>query len=373
MQEITRNTRIIDLINFVGNNPELLQQTIGSVAAIADANSGNRRDGLDAKMGIMDFYEAYYKPFVSESTGAKPSTILCREQALAFWVQINGNTPLADVTRRDTANFINGMRKLRQPKGGKPYSEATIRKHARAISSVLNAAGPACSTYPHAVGLLPSVPQFPVVHVWVNISAKTPTLEEFQRILDACDRAKNMDMEKFYPEKTIKPGQEIDGATWWRALYMVLYNTGLRSGELFKAKWGDIREINRRKYLHIPVENEKKHLEKQIPLNEAACEALCTLPYRGPDQLIFGCNGRKTQMMRWRKKIAARANVPVCMTCPHAMRRMTGTYVENPQKVLGHTNAATTRNHYTAMAAVARYMDNLPQPQPKKKEGTNEG
>jgi len=51
------------------------------------------------------------------------------------------------------------------------------------------------------------------------------------------------------------------------------------------------------------------------------------------------------------------------MTSPHAMRRMVGTYVENPQKVLGHTNAATTRNHYTALEAVGRYLDELPQPE----------
>ena len=360
--EITRETRLIDLINFFGDHPELLNATVGSVAAIADANSGNRADGLDPRMGIMEFYNMDYKPFVSESNGVKPGTITQREIALDFWVQINGNTPLASVSRIETANFVNGMRAMRQP-NGKPYAEATIRKHTRAISSVLSAAGPSSSTYPHAVGLLQSVPAFPIVHVWVNVTAKTPTLEEYQRLLAACDRAKNMDMTKFYPLSTLRHGQEIDGATWWRALFVVLYNTGLRRGELFAAKWGDIREINRRKYLHIPVEHEKKHLEKQIPLNQAAIDALNTLPNRGPDQLIFGTNGRKTQLFRWRKKISAKANVPLCRTSPHAMRRMCATYVENPQKVLGHTNAATTRNHYTAMQAVLRYMDNLPQPE----------
>jgi len=170
-------------------------------------------------------------------------------------------------------------------------------------------------------------------------------------------------MSRIYPPETMPKGLEITAPEWWKALYMLLYNTGLRRGELFSATWEQIREVNGRAMLYIPAESEKKGMEKFIPLNAGAIEALNMLPRRKDGETILRADGTKTSLWRGRKIIAEKAQVPMAMTSPHAMRRMVGTYVENPQKVLGHTNAATTRNHYTALEAVGRYLDELPQPE----------
>lgn len=196
----------------------------------------------------------------------------------------------------------------------------------------------------------------------LNISGKTPTLRQFKAILDACRHLKT-DMSRIYPPETMPKGLEITAPEWWKALYMLLYNTGLRRGELFSATWEQIREVNGRAMLYIPAESEKKGMEKFIPLNAGAIEALNMLPRRKDGETILRADGTKTSLWRGRKIIAEKAQVPMAMTSPHAMRRMVGTYVENPQKVLGHTNAATTRNHYTALEAVGRYLDELPQPE----------
>ncbi len=104
-------------------------------------------------------------------------------------------------------------------------------------------------------------------------------------------------------------------------------------------------------------------MKKFIPLNAGAIEALNMLPRRGADDLILGNVGTKTALWRGRKIIAETARVPMATTSPRAMRRMAGTYAENPQKVPGHANAATARNHYTALEAVGRRLDELPQPE----------
>lgn len=360
MTTITKETTLLELFNAAAKAPELLKLSLGAAAVLAEANSAKRKDGLSSKMTVSEFYAAYYSRYVSDANGVKPATKYYREYALKLWEEIIGFPALEEITQETTADFVLGLKE--RERRGRKMRNATIRKHCRAISAILKTAGPRSERAPYATGLIPFAPPFPTVHVRLNISGKTPTLRQFKAILDACEHMKT-NMSRIYPPETTPEGLRITAPEWWRALYLLLYNTGVRRGELFSATWGQIRSMNGRVMLYIPAESEKRGMEKFIPLNAGAIEALNLLPRRGADDLILGNVGTKTSLWRGRKSIAERAQVPIAMTSPHAMRRMVETYVENPQKVLGHANAATTRNHYTALEAVGRYLDELPQPE----------
>ena len=57
------------------------------------------------------------------------------------------------------------------------------------------------------------------------------TEADFNRIMDACDRATK-------PDPRIHPG--VEPATWWRALLAVAWTTGMRIGALLALRWEDV-------------------------------------------------------------------------------------------------------------------------------------
>lgn len=361
--KFSRSTTLLELVNSVGEHPEFLHLTLGTFCEIADANTA-KEGGMGPNTRLSEFYRDYYKKLVSLTNGVNQDTIQKRERALRLWYEIVGDLPLKEIGREACAAYVRGLREKKWTRGKdwQRYRPATIREKVRAVASVLLAAGPPSPKLPHGAGIIQVVPAFPPIRVYNDVSTKTPTIEELGAILRACECTRGMKMDVYFPPETLKEGQEIDGPTWWRAFYTFLYNTGLRYGETSRAKWGDIRRTQGRYILHISVDVEKTHMEKNIPLNSAAREALERIPQRGKDELIFGLH-KKGKLVYWYRKIARTAGLPKSMCSPHAMRRMVGTYAENPQKVLGHTNAATTQNHYMSISAVARSLDRLPQPE----------
>lgn len=346
--EIRKNTRLLDIINLATANPAILEMNIGGIAAIAEGNEQQRPDGLSPKMRLTEFYFGYYRLHISLAGEVKPDTLYNRELALRLWKEITGDPPLEAISVETVNGFVMELRRRRDR--GERISNATIRKHCMALASVLNIAGPRCHTHTRAVGLIQTPPTFPPIHVYLNPTEKTPTLEEFEQLLAACVAAR-------WPKV-----EGIAACRWWRAVYTLFFNTGLRRTELFSARWCDLRNMNGMMVLEILSENEKNHKNRRVPLNAWAMEAIRMMPKRGPEDTIIQIPGNNTTLQRWRGIIANEAGLPLAKCQFHAMRRMTATYVEDPAKVLGHTNAAVTRQHYQAVAATARYLNNLPQP-----------
>ncbi len=60
MTTITKETTLLEPFNAAAKSPELLKLNLGAAAAIAEADSGKRRDGLHSRMNVSEFYAAYY-------------------------------------------------------------------------------------------------------------------------------------------------------------------------------------------------------------------------------------------------------------------------------------------------------------------------
>ena len=350
---MTTNPNLQTLQDLIDRSPWLLTQRLDVVEAILKGESSHcRADGLSPTMTLCEFYEQWYKPQISVADGRDVKTLREREKALEYWRRATGDPPLEEITKSTTAQFVGFLRtsKFRRGKLGQEQQlrPATIRKHVLAVSSVLNYAGPRTHQFRDAVELIGIPPRFPTVQVYTDVTSKTPTLRHLEAILRACSVA---------TQPRIKG---CDPATWWRSIYIVLYNTGLRKSDVMNARWKDFQCDGKTYRLHISSEHEKKHREKVIPLTQAAVDAILALPEGKLEDLIFPFPGAASVFDRQRLAIAKAAGLPSVLASFHAIRRLVGSTVSDAQKVLGHTNASTTRNHYQSLDVVRRALEGLP-------------
>jgi len=330
-------------------HPWLLDMPVGTLAGVTEKEKP-RSDGLSTSLTLTKFHEVHYLPFVSVAGGRNEKTIRERKISLRYWAEITGNPPMREITNQTAALFVSQMR-LKKYRG-KLISDVTIKKHCLALAAILNIAGPWSVRNKFAMGLLEKIPAFPITANDPDVTWKTPTVTHLAKILKATHVA------------TFPKLPEVDPWEWWTAIYLVLYNTGVRKGDILNARWRDIQRRYDHHVIIISSKTEKKHIEKVIPLNPACIDALNLMPHVADDDLIFPFPHSDTTFTRTRKAIITAADLP----CPemggfHAIRRLVGSIVENAAKVLGHTNPETTRNHYQSIQTVAGALDKLPQPE----------
>ncbi len=329
------------------NGVEVMSLPLSVLWAIASASDKSKNA---TAFTVLDFYEKFYKPEVSLAKGVAEGTLECRETALRYWVEITGNPTLDKVNKSVMCQYVVGLRNGSETR--KPMAPATIRKHCRAVMSVLDYAGPRTERNRDAKGLIPLPPAFPVVEVPdPDVSAKTPDMEEFEKILKTVKTA-NADGVLY---EGIKKGD------WFSAAYRFLWNTGLRYADLMSARWKDIKKRKGRYVLTIRGDAEKTGKEKYIPLNSTAVAILDEMP-RGHDEIFYWPKSERA-LYDNRLRLIRRAGLPTtAMGTFHAIRRMVATYVPDATLVLGHTTAATTRMHYQAIERKARALESLEQP-----------
>lgn len=338
------------LADIINENPAILGLKGCAVARLLRTKPKERKDGLSNRMTLQEFHDAWYLPNVAIVRQNTDDTRYQREVALRYWAEFTGNPKLKDIDVTTMTRFMTGMR-AKTKKNGEPYfAPATIRKHCRALMSVLDVAGPRTPKNRTAVHLIPTPPPFPPVSVHCDVTYKTPTFAEFRQILAACQCA----VAPQVPDCT--PGQ------WWRSLYLVLYNTGIRREDILSARWRDVQIRDGRTVLVISARTEKTHAEKVMPLTPAAMSALEAMPCKAVDDLIFPWPASDSLLQKTRVKLAKAAGLPKEKVTFHAVRRLVGTTVDDAQLVLGHTTAATTRNHYQTIDRKAVALANLPQP-----------
>lgn len=323
--------------------PELGKKKLADLFAKTE-----RTDGLSNKMTLGEFYRRCYLPEISLPKGLDPNTIQQRSQAIRLWETLTPDPALAEIDKRIMGEFVIRLRELpAQGRVGKRISPATVRKHCRAIQSVLDHAGPKTGKNRDAKELVPMPPAFPPVKVFLNPTAKTPSREELAAILNACRVAE-------YP---ILP--RISAPEWWKNAYRLLALTGMRKGDLLGLQWQFIRIIEGQPMFVIPAEIEKTGVEKIIPISTAARAVIDEMPRRGPADPIFPFPHGKTTFTRTRMKIVALSGVPPERATWHAVRRFVATVVRDAQLVLGHTTSSVTVRHYQSITRAADALEEL--------------
>lgn len=344
--DITYGMTLRDVVTKYGM--DALDMKIVDVAVLAEAKQRQREDGLSPDMTLSEVYWKSYRPEVSEIKEVCKHTMQQRETALQHWINITGDPPLKEITKKTMSIFVKGMKTVTYL--GELLAPRTIKKHCMALRSILNHAGPKTPKNSDALELIPCPPPFPPIKGadWVDTTSKTPTMQEFRQIIRHTDVAQ-------YPQLPgITPGR------WWQIAYLFIYYTGLRYREVMSVRWQDIRMIRGRWSLVIRAADEKMHQERIMPLHPALLSLLEELP-RLHSQIFFWPMSYST-FRRVRRKIVVAAMVAPKRATWHPIRRLVGTIVPEPSLVLGHRRVDTTLIHYQAVERIGTALAALPSP-----------
>ena len=349
--EITTKTTVAELIMLASEVPAIMNMNIGGLALMANSVK-QRTDGLSDRMTLSEFFERWYLPVISQRNRQKNNTIKELKTSIKYWENLTGDPQLAEINNLTVDQFVAGLYKKQDAKG-KTLSDQTVKKHIGAIAGVMAYAGPKNNQYKRATGLMQELPEFPTIKKRADVNSRTPTMDQFAKILKACRAA----------TRPILP--DITPAEWFACAYLFLYATGIRRGDLFNCRWSYIKKIQDVHVLVIPSENEKTHRERIVPLNKLAIETLQKMPRDGSDELIFQWDVKNINrsLSQQRQKIAQDAGLDPILCTFHAIRRLTATMLDPAvaANVLGN-NPLTCRQHYQTVAVAARAVAALPLP-----------
>lgn len=188
------------------------------------------------------------------------------------------------------------------------------------------------------------------------------TVEEFARLLDATDTLTG----------------EVCGiprSQWWRALLLVIFDTGIRRRAAFGIERTDVDLQSR--WLRVPAELMKTKVEQRFRLSEQTVRALERI-WSPPRKLLFPRTG-KCQAYGTFATLLERAGLPNDRRSKfHKIRRTTATLVAKSVSIdaavhmLGHTSETMTRR-YIDPCALAEHDVSQALPRPEAAEPTTPG
>lgn len=280
------------------------------------------------KAYALKYYRVYKKDELSHNT------YRCYMLALENHIlPILGNKKISDISKIDLQEFF---------KSKKNYSQSTLRTIRIVLNGVLNSA---------VEDNL--IRENPLHKVSVSANKKQQKTD---------DKAMTYEQQSLY----IKA---LNGERF-RLVYLTLLYTGLRIGECLALKWDDYDgtylSINKtvglvytyddsgNKHLKNEVGETKTRLCRKVPLPDFLKKEFDSLP-RSCDLIFHSNNGNyltQGSLFRTQTRICKKADIPVFSL--HSLRHTYATRLlelnKSPkivQKLLGHTNIATTMNIYT--------------------------
>jgi integrase len=192
-------------------------------------------------------------------------------------------------------------------------------------------------------------------------------IEEMEAFLAACPRAKWVNFKTARPLSRT-PG--IDPPVWWRATWILAYNTALRVEELLACRWDWMESDKHGTWLRLPKEAAKTGVERMVYLNSKALESLEVLRRCGGETWL---NWPYTHswLDRLRMRIYEHAELRRCMrlkigwhglrkACATALTALAGADIAAMH--LGHSLKGVTAKHYLHRSAVCNHVEALPQP-----------
>jgi len=207
------------------------------------------------------FFEEFVWPVLLEPARRSENTRKEYRMSLKRWQQATGDPPINTITAATSAQFLRYLFACRK-RDDRELSVTTVRKLIRQTQFLLDRTGPAGPGNREGQNLVatPAWIKPPSAHRGGPRHAFT--LEEIARLLIAARSAR--------PTKVIP--EEIPAPTWWRALILLGYNTGMRPGSLMAARHEHVDG----RWLVIPPEAIKCHNGQRLWLNDAALEAIAS-------------------------------------------------------------------------------------------------
>ena len=322
--------------------------------AVSHRGDPIRHDVREAELTLTEFFDKYYRPERLELQGANDSTVKAYELALARWRDHTDDPPLWQVNDSVIARWLTELGKTRSP--------STVNKNGRHIAAILRYAGPRGYRAAAAKGILAEVPYVPVL----KLAKRVPeawTMEQLGQILASCQQ-----------EKGSVAG--IPAGTFWYALVLFLYVTGLRKNAALNLRVEHMHFASGT--VLVPAELQKQFADQAFKLTDACVQALAaTFP---PDRdLLFPWPKDRFKTSSWRcitiafRQIILRAGLPATSKdLFHKLRRTTATHLANSQGLdfaqqhLGHSTQWVTKMYVDPrqLTHAKRAADALPEPVP---------
>lgn len=283
----------------------------------------NPPDALTLRMAFIHFYL---------SPELKVRTVEAYANAFKHWEALTENPPLERIDNSTLQQFKNRFLAL--------HSAGTFNKVRRHLLALFNKLGPPMKGNPGGLGVLP-------VFLYVEKSRETEKLPRvagpalLNAIYEACETA-------------TWPRFEFGPDTWWRALVVFLFNTGMRRNDFLRLKTTDVDLAGGR----LQFQAEKTGKARILPLAPTVVDHFREI--WSDRELVFPKpNGNKSLYLHWHKLQDAAGLERSEHITFHELRATCGSnlFERSPgaaQEMLGHSSIETTRRHYTNLSRQLR-------------------
>ena len=305
---------------------------------------------LGAEHTLSSFYENYYLP-VCASNSSQESITLYR-LILRRWALLTGDPPLSKIDSSLLALFRDAQAAMPGRRAHLKSSVNTVRMYLTHLQAIIDKAGPPDRRNRLAAGLIPQAPYVKKPQAEFKEARIVP-----EQLINDC-----------YMAAVAMSTPQIDGfkpPAWWRALLVLVWNTGLRYRTVFGLRMSHVDWENSR--LVIPKEITKGRKKIILPLNETTLEHLRAI--RTKRDFLFPWPGVREWFRKQFKKLQKEAGIPPLMQFGlHAIRRTVATrlWKQSPQAaqlMMGHSSLIITQQHYVNDSEVIReVMDGTKQP-----------
>jgi integrase len=303
---------------------------------------------------VKSLFDKKYLPMrLSE---ADPRTIDTYRNSVNYWVAFTKDPSLKSITVNDLIHFRDCLKKTRSRQTGGLLSATTVRKHCKAIRSIIDLAGPPAHSCRDALGILRRVPFLKLPRPAVQKEPQIVPLEVIGDVYRAAD---------------FMTWPECAGATpghWWKCLLMVAFCTGLRRRTLFRLEWSHVDR--RTGCLRVPGDIVKNGKPIIFPLTSVCLSHLRAV--KPCHKLIFPfipASGDMKVFYKWLYRLESKAGISRERRFGlHALRRTFATVLwqaspQAAQLALGHASISTTAKHYVNRTRIlSEAIETLPQP-----------
>lgn len=271
---------------------------------------------------IRAAFERHY-----DKTDLRPSSIQAIKAAILCWERCTPNPDVREITNETVAAW----KQAALESGKKPR---TVNGYWTTLRSVLRRVGPPHDRNPFGLGIIERVPAMKLCKVPLVRPKRVP-LEDLSKVYVAARHMRR-------PQRGIpQPG------TWWQCLLAFAFYTGLRSGDILKARWEDVDVERGTLYVKIS----KTRLETDYPLHPVVLAHLSRMGRN--DERIFSID-RAYLYSLW-PQLIEQAGVPRFGL--HDIRRTGISEIDAVDRGMGQTFALHAPRNVTERS----YLNSLPE------------